>query len=409
MEGPSMSSCPQAARSAADVPYLQLSDPRFAMHSNEALKARADHWYARTSYGVAILRYEETAKLLKDRRLRQGSRAWPAKNGVMSGAFVDFWKTNIANHEGAEHSALRRVLNPAFTRRSADALIPRFRSLATELVESFIERGRCEFVSEFAEPYAARVLCILLDIAESDWESLARLSNRIGLSLGVTIREDIDEIDAAVSDLYSYADALIADRTRTPRDDVVTRLLKAEADGVLSREMLQGQIVNLIFAGMDTTRNQIGLALALFIDHPDQWELIAQDPSLARAAVEESMRIAPTVTWVTREAVEPFEFQGLDIPEGTVIHLLTGLSGTDDTDGAEVSLDITGTRRPHIGFGGGTHHCLGHFVARADMTVAIEVLAGRLTSVQRAPGGRWLPDSGNTGPVEFPVSFVARE
>ena len=76
-------------------------------------------------------------------------------------------------------------------------------------------------------------------------------------------------------------------------------------------------IVLAIFGGIDTTRNQIALAMDMFVQHPDQWKLLGEDPELARAAVEEVMRVRPTVTWVTREALEDFNYQGLDIKKRT--------------------------------------------------------------------------------------------
>ena len=346
------------------------------MNSEEALAARARSWYARTNYGLAVLRYAEMGTLLKDRRLRQGSWAWPDKNGVTDGLFHQFWRTTLINYEGPSHAKLRRLHNPAFSPRLIEGLVPRFQTLANELIDAFIDRGECDFVADFAEPYAARVISILLGIPESEWQMIAKWSSVVGLALGVTIKDDLEQIEEAMAGLYGYADDLITDRTANPRDDFATKLVQAAQDEeTMSREELRTALVNVIFAGMDTTRNQLSLAMSMFLDHPDQWELLAAQPELGRAAVEEVMRVSPTVTWVTREALEDFEFKGVQIAKGTTIHLLSGLAGTDDTDGAEVSFDITGTRRSHFGFGGGVHHCLGHFIARSDMSEALPLLA----------------------------------
>ena len=115
------------------------------------------------------------------------------------------------------------------------------------------------------------------------------------------------------------------------------------------------------------------------------------------------MRVRPTTTWVTREALADFTFDGLDIEAGTTIHLFSESAGTEIG-----AFDITATRRPpHFGFGGGIHYCLGHYVARADMATALTVLAGRLGDPRPAGEAAWLPDSGNTGPVRLPISFNA--
>ena len=241
--------------------------------------------------------------------------------------------------------------------------------------------------------------------------------------------------------LYDYADALIADRQRSPRDDFVTCLVQAQAgeparpprrargrprqagrprrgaggqrgagEAGLTAAELRDSLVLLIFGGFDTTRNQLGLAMQAFLDHPAQWRLLAERPELGPAAVEEVMRIRPTTTWVTREATADFTFDGLAIRAGTTIHLFCESAGTDPGDagdagsGAAVAgFDITaGERRPHFGFGGGIHYCLGHYVARTDMCEALTVLARRLREPRPAGQAAWLPDSGNTGPVRLP-------
>jgi cytochrome P450 len=175
----------------------------------------------------------------------------------------------VLNKEGEDHQRLRRLLNPAFSRRLVDALQPRFLALATELVDAFAEAGRCEFMAEFAEPYAARVIAILLGIPEDEWRLLAADSATVGLAMGVRIRADLPRIEAALANLFGYADALIAARRRRPRDDFVTRLAEAQAGPErLTTKELRDSLVLLIFGGFDTTRNQLGLAMQAFIDSP---------------------------------------------------------------------------------------------------------------------------------------------
>jgi cytochrome P450 len=391
-----------------EAPYLDLSDPAFAIDSEQVAEARELSWYARTNYGLAVLRYEQVSELLKDRRLRQGSWAWPALNGVEAGPLVEWWNRALLNLEGDDHRRLRRLLNPAFTPGLVNGLAPRFRELATELIDAFADRGRCEFVSEFAEPYAARVIATMLGIPESEWKRLAELSSDLGLFLGVTIAEDLDRIEVGLEGLYGYADELIAERRDGSGDDFTSGLIRARfEEDRLSDEELRVSIVLLIFGGMDTTRNQLGLAMQTFMEHPDQWRLLADRPELGPNAVEEVMRVNPTVTWVTREALEDLEFEGLEIAAGTTIHLLSGAAGSDPRVFPEPDFDITAEDRPrHFGFGGGWHHCIGHFVARGDMAEALPLLAARLRDPHPDAEVRSLPRSGNTGPVELPIAFA---
>jgi cytochrome P450 len=390
------------------VAYFELADPGFSVISDEVHWAREECWYAHTSYGLAVLRHDQASRLIMHPHLRQGSSAWPAHHGITSGLFADWWAGWVLNKEGADHRRLRKLLNPAFSRRPVAAMEPRFRQLAHELVDSFAQPGQCEFMAEFAEPYAARVITAMLGIPEQEWPVIARDSAVVGLSMGVRIRQHLAEIEAALGRLYAYADAQIADRRARPRDDCVTSLVRAHIeDDRLSEAELRDTLVLLMFGGFDTTRNQLGLAMQVFTDHLGQWRLLGQRPGLAPAAVEEVMRVSPTTTWVTREAVTDFTFDGLAINAGTTIHLLCESAGTDPRAGGQPAFDIAAAGQPpHLAFGGGIHYCLGHLVARTDMSVALAVLAQRLREPRVSGTAVWLPCSGNTGPARLPLAFT---
>jgi len=390
-----------------EVPHFDVSDPEFSLTSAEVHDARERSWYATTPYGIAVLRYAEMNKLLKSRQLRQGSIAWPAHNGVTEGPFARWWASWLLNKEGEEHRRLRRLMTPAFTQQLIAGQVPRFQALAGELVDAFAGPDRCEFMSEFAEPYSARVTAIMLGTPEQDWRLLAKEATTIGLAMAVTLKDDLPRIEGALARLYDYCDAQIADRRAYPREDFVTAFVNAAdpEDGRLSDDELRDGLTMLIFAAFDTTRNQLGLAMQTFLASPDQWRLLGQRPDLGGKAVEEIMRLNPTTRWVTREVVEDFEYEGVELKAGTTVHLYAEAAGTDPrvyTPG----LDITAERKPHFGFGGGLHYCLGHFVARADMSEALPLLSRRMVDPHELPGATWLPDSGNTGPITLPIGFT---
>jgi cytochrome P450 len=389
------------------VAYLDLDNPDFSIRSNAVRQARARHWYARTPYGLAVLRYREMGDLLKDPRVRQGSYRWPEHNKA-AGTFADWWQRMLLNRVGEDHARLRRLAMPAFSPRLVASLLPTFEGLARELIDAFVGRGCCEFMAEFAEPYATRVICALLELAPDNWQELASTAVQMGLALGVTYTRDQAIANAATDRLFAYARRLIAERRARPGTDFVSLLVAANADkDRLSDLEMEDMVVLAVFGGIDTTRNQLGLAMSQFVQHPEQWELLAQRPELARAAVEEVMRTRPTTTWVTREALEDFTYQGLAIAKGTTIHLFAESAGTDPAVFAP-GFDIAARRKPHYGFGGGTHFCLGNAIARGDMTEALRILASRLGDVSCDGEPTSLPDSGNTGPLRLPLKFRLR-
>lgn len=389
-------------------PHFDLSDPAFDVTSDLVHRTRGERWWVETNFGWAVLSYEEGAALLRDRRFQQGNARWPEQNGIHSGRFAGWWKETLLSLEGEDHSRIRRLLMPAFRNRTIAAMRPQFQALADELIDQFAPRGEVEFISEFAEPYAARILCLLLGLPEDNWPQLAHWADDLGKSFGIAIKQDLPRIEAALEGLYGYVDKVVRARMSEPTDDLVSTLVRAssEDDGRLTREELGVALVFLAFAGMETTRNQLGLALQTLLAHPDQWRILAEQPDLGPQAVEEVMRVNPTVTWVTREALEDVDLGDLHVPRGGIVQVLSHSAGTDPAAMPDPSFDIRELRPPHLGFGAGVHHCLGHFVARTDMAVALPLLARRMPDAAPDGPGRWLPVSGNTGALEFPIRFT---
>ena len=390
-----------------NVAHLDFSETGFSIRSDQVMQAREQHWYATTNFGIAILRYEDSNALLKDKRLYQGTRRWPSHFGIDDGLLANWWPDIMLSIEGEDHLRLRKLSGPAFSPKVLEPLIPTFAELAHELIDGFCERGTAEFMSEFSEAYSARVITGLLGIDKSQWREIADLATELGYVFSVTIKDDLEVIEHGLSGLLEISKALIESRQGTDGDDFVGALIRANSDGkkITGHELLM-LVSFIIFAGFDTTRNQIGLGLQTFSKHMDQWRNLGENPDLARSAVEEVMRVNPTITWVSREASVDVEYKDLVIPQGKTIHLLTIPSGSDPRRFEKTEFDITAGRPPHFGFGGGMHHCLGHYVARLDMAEAYKALAQRLPDFEILSGATYLPDSGNTGPIELPIKFT---
>lgn len=393
--------------------HLPLDDPGFSTRSAAVEAARAAHWCARTPYGLAVLRHREVGMLLRDRRLRQGSYSWPRRHG-MTGSFTRFWEDSVIGREGEAHKKLRALAMPALGREHIAALEPAFEEIASDLVDrAFANGGRCEFMSEWSQPFAGRAICLLLGMDQAEWPTIAQDASDLGLAMGIECRANQGVIDAAYERLAALGARLIA-RARGGGDAgsyvarLVARFDAAPWESEAAREAaLSDMVVISIFGGVDTTRAQLAFAVDQFIEAPGQWARLRADPGLASLAVEEIIRARPTTTWATREALETFEFGGETIRRGETVHLFVHASARDPavSDGAE--FDIAERRRNHFGFGGGAHACLGAGVARADMAAALRVLARRVGRFEPDGEATFLPDSGNTAPIRLPVVMMA--
>lgn len=390
----------------SNVAFLDFNQLGFSIRSEQVMNAREDNWYAKTPFGIAVLRYEDANNLLKDKRLYQGTRKWPSHYGITEGPLASWWRTMLLSVEGDDHLRLRRLSGPAFSSKTIEPMVPFFATLSNELIDNFQSRGECEFMNEFAEPFSARVITGLLGLQEDLWPKVADYATKLGYVFSVTIKEDLPVIEEGLLGILDIAQELIDSRQDGDRDDFIGTLNRASVDNrKITDEERLSLISLLIFAGFDTTRNQIGLGMQSFSKYSDQWELLGNNSDLSRAAVEEVMRVNPTITWVSREASVDIEYKDLTIEQGTTIHLLTIPAGSDPRKFEYADFDISAVRAPHFGFGGGMHHCIGHYVARLDMKEAFTALSRRLPNMQIAPGASFLPDSGNTGPTELPISF----
>jgi len=390
-----------------NLPHLDISDPSFSTRSVEIKKARDHSFCATTPFGLAILRYKEVGQLLRDRRLRQGSYAWPEKN-KLTGSFGDFWKRSVIGQEGDYHRKLRDILVPSLSQDFIFSLTPKFEEIANSLCRNLKKKKSCEFMNEFARPFAGQAMCILLGLNKTDWKMISQDASDLGLAMGVNCKLHENIFNNAYERLADLSHDLIK-RVRVGNDKTsfVARLyFQMNKVGGLSDLELSDLIVISIFGGVDTTRSQLGLGIVTFIKHPGEWVKLINDKSLASKAFDELIRERPTTTWVTREANQDFEFSGVNIKKGTTLHLLVHSSSRDLMRQESPIFDISVKRKKHFGFGGGSHHCVGHFMAKSDSVIALLALSSFMRKIQHNGDAILLPDSGNTSPITLPIKYT---
>ena len=225
-----------------DVPFLDPSDPDFSIRSEAVLQARDMSWWARTPYGLAVLRYGEMKQMINHPLLRQGSYRWPEHNQA-GGVWAQWWKRMMLNREGADHARLRKLGAPAFAPRLVADMIPKFQLLADELISDFEAAGKCEFMSRFAEPYATRVVCSLVGVSHERWREFADLAVTMGLALGVTYARDEASINAATDRFFTIAKQIVADRRREPCDDFIGALHGAALGNFQLRQIIPFAVI----------------------------------------------------------------------------------------------------------------------------------------------------------------------
>jgi cytochrome P450 len=396
-------------KSIDDAPFLDVFSEDFQADPATAIDGLRDQsWLVRTPIGGLAIGRAQVQALLADRHLRSSVPDIVRMQGVTDGVLFERLSSSVIALEGDDHVRLRKLVSRAFTPRAVDAHRPDMRETLSRLVEPVAGTGRCDFMAAVAEHYPIEVMCHLLGVPDEDHEDFARWNRAITWALSFQLSEHRDDVEWGLGHMENYVAGLMADRRLRPRQDLVTALVQAEeADDRLSDEEVMSMIASLLFAGYDTTRNQLGLAMWLFAEHPDQWNLLAADPALAPRAVEEVMRFGGTVSVAPRMVAEAFDFDGYHLAAGTMLALSTAAANHDPVvyDAAR-TFDITVEREGHFTFGGGPHYCLGASLARAEMQEALPILAAAMPGLALDGEPTWRPPFGIFGPETLPIRFA---
>jgi cholest-4-en-3-one 26-monooxygenase len=215
-------------------------------------------------------------------------------------------------------------------------------------------------------------------------------------------------LDAA-ADYFESMSEVLDDRAARPREDLISVLVHGEVEdhGSLSRDELLGDSLLLLIGGNETTRNAISGGLEAMLRDRRQWEMLLDDPSKIRGAVEESLRWVTPVINMARTTTQDVEVGGRTIPAGDQVLLMYASGNRDERvfDRPDV-FDVTRDPNPHITFGYGTHYCLGASLARVEIRVMLQELVRRVPGIALANPGEspaWTHSSFIRGLLSLPV------
>lgn len=374
-------------------------------------RARKSGWLANLNPATGVITYADVRELLSEPRLRANFTDFLHAFGITSGPFYDWMAQSPLNRDGADHLRWRGVLSRTFTPRRVEQIRPFLRTAAHALIDTFAARGACEFVGEFADAYPSLGLCELIGVPFADRERFRGWANTIGLGFSpVELLARIGEVDAALTQLLTYTSELAAARRAEPRDDLITRIAQAGREDGWSDEMIHGAIAGLVFAGHETTKNQLGWMVAVLSERPAVWEAVAKGDLAVADVVEEVLRHRSAATSVGRCVTAPIERHGERLEPGTQV-LLSLWSADHDEAAYPRPEDIDPAHNgevPHVAFGHGPHHCLGAALARAELQEALAALSARLSCPTVGPHAIWKPAVGINGPVRLPITFAVR-
>src|SRR4051794_10444248 len=290
--------------------YLQLQDPEEAHRILGG--ARAQSPIGVGALGLEALTFDVVRAVLRDPRFATAGRPAIEAQGLTAGPLWRRITGLMLNIDGEAHHRLRRIVAKAFTPRATARLDTLIREILTGLVDSVAAAGRCDVVSDIAEPFPIPVICALLGTPREDWKLFSQWTNDIGKMFDWNLANDAPAILAAWEAQDAYVEDMIARRRDALTDDLVSELIRAEDEGEkLDHDELMLLVAILLGAGTDTTRNQLAAAVDVFCDHPEQWALLGRHPELAHRTVAEAMRFRPIGFSLPRIATEDLELAGV--------------------------------------------------------------------------------------------------
>jgi cytochrome P450 len=294
------------------------------------------------------------------------------------------------------HSKYRKLLDPLFAPRRMDEQEEDITRRVNGFIDTFIDRGECNFTEEFAELFPSSVFLGLMGLPEDEMRMFLHMRDGIlhpqnwdeNALLDPEARAKVNA--AAGQEIYEYFGNLIDERRERPTDDIITRFVQTEIDG---EKLTRNDILDICFlfliAGLDTVSDTLTCSYAFLATHPEHRQMIVDDPSIIPAAVEELLRWeSPVPTGVPRLAKCPVDLPtGAHVAEGTAVLPNYGAANMDPAaydDPMDVRFDRE--NNPHIAFGGGVHRCLGSHLARRELRVTLREWHRRIPEYRLKPG-----------------------
>lgn len=325
--------------------------------------------------GWILTRYEDIDLVLRDHR----------RFGNLGRDYGYLPYISMLDLDPPEHTRVRGLVVHGFTPHAVNSLEARIVKTVDELLDEAAEKSRFDLIHDIAFPLPIIVIAELLGVPPEDRNQFREWSEVVALVVDPLLdNQQIRDVQKTVEELFDYLETVADDRRRHPQDDLITALVDAEENGErLNREDLLINLVLVLVAGNETTRNLIGNGTLALMKNPDQLQRLRDDPSLLDSAIDEMLRYDSPVQLDSRIARETVEIGGKQIEPNQRVLCALGAANHDPEVFPEPDrFDVGRAPRNHLSFGRGIHYCLGAPLAKLEARVAFAGLIAKFESLR---------------------------
>jgi cytochrome P450 len=360
-----------------------------------------------------VLRHEDVLQALKDPRLgREVHRVAPQPEpDDEARALAEITQHWMILRDPPAHTRLRALVNKAFTPRVVERMEERVAQLADRLLDAVYASGRMDVTRDLGRPLPVLVIAEVLGVPPEDHALFLPWSLDLAATIDLRQTPEVRRRGAlAMAQMVDYLRGVIAERRRSPRDDLLSGLLAVELDGGrLAEDEVLGSIILLLTAGNDPVTYMVGNFIHTLLRHPEALAELREHPERIEAGCDELLRYDSSVQMTFRFALEPAEYGGKTMLPGDHIAVVFGSALRDPAYTPEPDRLDLARQNNRLPYGLGIHFCLGAALARLQGRVAVETVLRRLPDL--ALTGEplvWQPAAAVRGLQSLPVIFTPR-
>ena len=313
--------------------------------------------------------------------------------------------------DNPEHHRRRTLVQRGFTPKRVAEHESRVRSICTAIIDEVCERGECDFVWDVAAPLPLLMIADLLGFPPSAYDDLLRWSDDLirGTTGSPTPDVQMKAMEAGIA-FREYQLGVIADRRSHPTDDLISTLVHGEVDGgTLDDESIVQETLLILIGGDETTRHVITCGALALMEHPDQADILRNEPDTMVNGVEELLRWVTPIKNMSRTVQRDLVFGGQQMRADDQVILIYPSANRDAAVFRDPDvLDVRREPNTHLAFGFGPHFCLGAALARLELRVMFGDVLRRMPDLALQPGSAlpWRASNFITGPESMPVTFT---